>query len=483
MNYTSVIRFLGALCALLGATMIFPLVWAVGLGESKAVYGLVVSMGVSWLLGAALFFAGHHGREGMLRKEGLAVVGVGWILAAILGCLPYIFSGAITSPVDAFFESMSGFTTTGASVLNDVESLPKSILFWRDFTHWLGGMGIIVLFIAILPHIGVGARYLFRSEIPGAVKEAVTPRIKDTALFLWAAYTVLTVVEVLLLKVAGMDWLDSFCHTFGTMATGGFSTKQASVGHYDSTAIEVIIIVFMVLAGTNFALYRVLFRRKFASFFGDREWRVYIGILLAASVVVAGDLILGSKGLSVGQGIRQGVFQVVSVATTTGFTTADFDTWSPFCRLVLFALMFVGGCSGSTAGAMKVMRIAVVTKFGWHQVQKIFRPQAVTSLKMGGVILKDDAVRELLAFFVLFVGIFLVTALALALMGADPITSLSGIAANLGNVGPGLGSVGASETYAAVPAVGKILLAACMLLGRLEIYTILVLFSPAFWRR
>jgi trk system potassium uptake protein TrkH len=344
-------------------------------------------------------------------------------------------------------------------------------------------MGIIVLFIAILPHIGVGARYLFRSEIPGAVKEAVTPRIKNTALFLWAAYTVLTVVQVLLLKVAGMDWLDSFCHTFGTMATGGFSTKQSSVGHYDSTAIEVIIIVFMVLAGTNFALYRVLFRRRFGSFFRDREWRVYMGILIVGSAIVAADLILGSRNLGVAQGIRKGVFQVVSITTTTGYTTTDFDTWSSFSRLVLFALMFVGGCSGSTAGSMKVMRIAILAKFGWHQVQKIFRPQAVTALKMGGVVLKDDALRELLAFFVLFVGIFLLTALALALMGVDPISSLSGVAANIGNVGPGLGSVGASETYAGIPAVGKILLAACMLLGRLEIYTILVLFSPAFWRR
>ncbi|MBD3336182.1 MAG: TrkH family potassium uptake protein [Candidatus Eisenbacteria bacterium] len=483
MNFAAVIRFVGALCLLLGVTMLLPLAWAVGLDERRALYGLVVSIGICWLAGGALFFAGHQGREGLLRREGLAVVGLGWFLAAVAGALPYVLSNAIPNPVDAFFESMSGFTTTGASILDNVESLPRSILFWRDFTHWLGGMGIIVLFIAVLPHIGVGARYLFRSEIPGATKEAVTPRIKDTALFLWITYTALTLVELVLLRVAGMTWFDASCHTFGTMATGGFSTRQASIGAYDSLWVEVIIIVFMILAGTNFALYRPLVRRRFGAVLGDREWRAYIGILGVGSAVVALNLILGPHGRPLGEGVRQGVFQVVSIASTTGYTTADFDHWPALSRLILLALMFVGGCSGSTGGSMKVMRVVVLVRFGWTAVEKIFRPHAVTAIRMGDRVLSDDLVREILAFFVLFIAIFLVSSLALAAMGIDLVSSISGVAASLGNVGPALGGLGAGETYAAVPAAGKILLTICMLLGRLEVYTILVLFSPAFWRR
>ncbi|MBU1700742.1 MAG: TrkH family potassium uptake protein [Candidatus Eisenbacteria bacterium] len=483
MNYTSVIRFLGALCVFLGATMILPLAWAIGLHEDRAIYGLVISIGFCLLFGGTLFFAGHREHDGLHRKEGFAVVGLGWILAALVGALPYILSGAIHDPINAVFETMSGFTTTGSSILDNVESLPRSILFWRDFTHWLGGMGIIVLFIAVLPHLGVGARYLFRSEIPGAVKDAVTPRVKDTARFLYLAYSLLTAVEILLLRIAGMNWLESCCHTFGTMATGGFSTRQASVGDFHSVWIEAIIIVFMVLAGTNFALYRPFVRRQPGVLFGDREWRAYVGMLGLVSALIALDLIFGHQGLSIGRGIRESVFQVVSIATTTGFVTTDFDQWSSFAKMILFTLMFIGGCSGSTAGAMKVMRVVVLIKFGWAAVHKIFRPHAVTSMRLGNQVLNDEIVNEILAFFVLFLGIFLISSLILAVMGLDLISSFSAVAANLGNVGPGLGSVGASETYSALPALGKILLTVCMLLGRLEIYTILVLFSPVFWRR
>jgi trk system potassium uptake protein TrkH len=483
MNFASVIRLLGALCGFLGLTMVFPLAWALGLGESRAFYGLVVSMGIAILGGASLFFLGHHGREGLRRKEGLAVVGLGWILAVIVGSLPYLFSGSITSPVDAFFETMSGFTTTGSSVIDDVEALPQSILFWRSFTHWLGGIGIVVLFLAILPHIGVGGRHLFRSEVSGAVKEAVTPRVKDTALFLLKTYTLLTLIETGLLKLAGMSWLDSFCHTFGTIATGGFSTKNASVGHYGNIWVEVIIIVFMVLGGTNFALYRPLARRKYGALLRDKEWLAYVSILGMGTLLVASNLVFGSRGLGGVEGVRQSAFQVVSVATCTGFITVDFDAWPSFSRLLLLALMFVGGCSGSTSGALKVMRVVILAKFGWARVQKVFRPHAVVSLRIGPAVLKDEVVREILAFFVLYIGIFLVASLALTVMGFDIISSVSAVATNMGNVGPGLGALGASETYAAVPVAGKILLSICMLLGRLEIYTILVLLSPAFWKR
>jgi trk system potassium uptake protein TrkH len=483
MNYASVIRMLGALCAVLGLAMLVPLAWAIGLGESEAVYGFVVSVGLTWILAFLLFFGGHHGRAGLHRKEGLAVVGLGWFLASILGALPYLFSGSIPNAVDAVFETMSGFTTTGASVVENLPELPRSILFWRDFTHWLGGMGIIVLFIAILPHIGVGARYLFRSEVPGAVKEAVTPRVKDTALFLWKAYTVLTLAEVLLLRLSGMDWLESFCHTFGTMATGGFSTRPQSIGAYDSVAIELIVIVFMILAGTNFALYRPLLRRGPSVMFRDIEWRAYLLILGGGTVLLGLDLLLGRVAADPLEALRKSLFQVVSVGTTTGYVTDDFDTWPSVSRLFLFFLMFVGGCSGSTGGSMKVMRIVVLLRFGWAAVRKVFRPQEVTAMKLGDTTLREEVVREILAFFVLFLGIFLIASLLLSIMGLDPITSMSAVAANLGNVGPGLGGVGASETYAAVPALGKILLVICMVVGRLEVYTILVLFSPAFWRR
>jgi trk system potassium uptake protein TrkH len=377
---------------------------------------------------------------------------------------------------------MSGFTTTGSTVITDIEGTPKSILFWRDFTQWLGGMGIVVLFIAVLPTLGVGGRHLFFSEIPGAVKEELKPRIKATASFLWKIYVGISLAEVGLLMLAGLGLYDALCHTFGTVATGGFSPRAASVGAYDSLAVELIIIVFMLLVGTNFSLYFHVLRRAPGRLLRDIEWRAYLVILGVATLLVTFDVLGHGVIEGVGPALRQASFQVVSIMTTTGYGTADFETWPSLSKLLLVALMFIGGCSGSTGGGMKVLRALVLGKFAYHQIRKIFEPHAVISVKLGRLTLREDTLRDILGFFILFVGIFIIASLIMAMLGLDIVSATSAVAATLCNIGPGLGIVGPTNDFAAVPAMGKLVLVACMLLGRLEIYTVMALVVPRFWR-
>jgi trk system potassium uptake protein TrkH len=413
----------------------------------------------------------------------MLLVGLGWLLSALFGCLPFIFSGVIVNPISAYFETMSGFTTTGATVLENLEVLPRGILFWRSFTHWLGGMGIIVLFIAILPHLGAGGKVLFKSEVPGPTAEGLRPRLRQTATSLWGIYVGISLAETVLLRFEGMTLFDALCHTFGTMATGGFSTKTASIAHYDSVLIDVTIIVFMILAGTNFNLYYRMLRGRGRALPSDAEWRIYCGIMAGAIILLTLNLRSQAVYRDLGTALRYSSFQVVSILTTTGYCTADFDLWPSFSKILLVLLMFIGGCAGSTGGSIKVLRISVLYKRAVLEVRKVFRPQLATTIKIGRAPVSEERTTAILAFVILFVGVFVVASCLMALMGLDLATAVSSAIATLGNIGPGLAGVGATMNYAAVPLPGQLVLSICMVLGRLELFAILVLFVPSFWKR
>lgn len=479
-----VVHYLGMLLALLGALMLVPLVVSI-LYQERDQLAFLVSAVVTASTGGALWFRTRKQPGPMMRKESFLVVALAWSLASAFGALPYMLAGTFTSYVDAYFEAMSGFTTTGASVLADIESQPHGILFWRDMTQWLGGLGIITLFIALFPlsRVGAaGASALFEDEVPAPQADRVTPRIRDTARALWLIYVVISGAEVLLLLLAGMPLFDSIANTFGTMATGGYSPRNASIAHYKSPAIEWIVVLFMALAGANFGLYYMVWRGKVRHALADTELRVYLGILAGCSLLVAVDLMVSGAYPSVVEAIRSSTFQVVSMQTTTGFATADFDTWPWFSKSIILMVMFIGASSGSTGGALKVVRLVVVAKYAHRQLYAVFRPRAVLPLKLSGRVISDGTVRECVAFFILYQSIFLFSTLAVTAMGIDFITAISAVAATLGNVGPGLGQVGPTLNYASMPDLAKVLFTFDMFAGRLELWTVLILLRPAFWR-
>ena len=482
MSFRTIARLLGAILLLLGVAMAFPLAWSIHFEETAAIRAFVISICSAFAVGVLLIAVGRGRQPELRRREGLAVVALAWILAAAVGALPFTLSDVLPSYIDSYFEAMSGFTTTGSSVLEDIEGAAKGVLFWRDFTQWLGGMGIIVLFIAVLPSLGVGGRHLFSSEIPGAVKEGLRPRIKDTALLLWEIYFVLSAAEVVLLKIQGMSTFDSMCHTFGTMATGGFSPRAASIAAYGSPMIEFTVLVFMLFAATNFSLYFLVLRGNGLAVFRDIEWRVFGGVIVFCLLAVGAELVFRGVYTAPLEALRYSSFQVVSIVTTTGFMTADFDTWPAFSRLLLVALMFLGACSGSTGGSVKVLRAIVLVKYAYYAAYKVFRPQTVFTLRVGDRVFKGETVRDIVAFFIIFSAIFLFGSLAMAAMGLDPVTACTSVSATMGNIGPGLSGVGPTGNFAAVPDAGKMLLSLFMLMGRLELYTVLALVVPAFWR-
>ena len=443
--------------------------------------GLLESAGIVVVAGA-LLFAGTRGPVDLSRRDGFGIVALGWIMAASFGALPYLLTGVIVNPVAAVFETMSGFTTTGASVLSDLEAIPCGVMFWRAMTHFFGGMGVLVLCVAILPFLGVGGMQIYRAEMPGPSKDRLTPRIATTAKLLWGVYVLLCVAEAGLLRLGGMNWFDAFCHAFATMATGGFSTRSASVAAYNSVYIETVIIVFMFLAGTNFALnYRALTGQP-PCYFRDPEFRFYLGVWLTATAVIVWN-IHGSVYSSFGEAVRAAFFQSTSIMTTTGFCTENFDVWPGASKVVLILLMFVGGCAGSTGGGMKNIRIFVVVKKVLREVRLFMQPQAVLKVKIGRVPVSPEVISHISAFFIVFVLVFAMGTLIMTFFTPDLQTALSSVIATLGNIGPGLGGVGAVQNYAAIPAPGQVLLTVFMLLGRLELYTVLIVLLPSFWRK
>lgn len=508
MNFRYVIRQLGLLYLVLSAVMLFvaacaALLWERGLAwDGHPFWAFLASALVGGSAGVAMWAAARPSSNSLGRREALLLVAASWLTGAALAALPYwvwatFFAGrelGFSQAINCYFEAMSGLTSTGATVLTHIESLPRSVLLWRATTNWLGGLGIVVLFVAVLPTLGVGAKRLFRAETSGVAPEGVTPHIRETARVLWLIYVGFTLVQVIALRVAGMEWFNSICHTFATMATGGFSSNSHSVGGYDSLAVNVIIIVFMVLAGVNFGLYHQLIRGRFAAIRRDSELHAYFAILFVASAIVvfsiAGEPIVLTTGEqcapALGRAIREGVFTTVSIQTTTGFCTADFGRWPILAQTVILVLMFVGGCAGSTSGGIKVTRILVVFKVMVSELERAFRPHVVRPVRVGASVIAPEVRQGALAFVFGHVLLFAVGAIALMLFESarnmDVVTAASASVACLCNVGPGFARVGPVANFDWLGPASKLLLCLWMAIGRLEVFAILVLIHPRFWR-
>ncbi|MCK6483426.1 MAG: TrkH family potassium uptake protein [Phycisphaerae bacterium] len=480
MNPRLTLHVLGGLLLFLGATLLTPIPFSLYYRDGQVVCFLL-SAAVTGVAGGLLFwrFRGRERQEVTLR-EGFAIVTFGWIGVALFGALPYLFSGTLANPVDAFFESMSGFATAGASVFTDVEAAPRGVLFWRALTHWIGGMGIIVLGVAILPLLGVGGMQLFEAEAPGVTADRLAPRIQDTARLLWGVYALITAVGVIFLWLGEMDFFDALCHTFAAVATGGFSTRNASVGAF-GTYSQIVLMVVMIAGGANFSLHFYALRGRVRGFWQSDEFRVYVGLLVGITLIIflfnwpryGGPLL----------NLRDSAFTVTSIVTTTGFVTADYERWHIFPQGLLFAVMFVGGCAGSTAGGLKVVRFVLVIRLALLQTARMLHPRHVRVLRLDHRPVSQDIMQDVLAFTVLFFGVFIVASLLLNAAGVDIVSAGSAVVACLSTVGPGLGAVGPMDNYAGLPAFAKIVLCLVMLLGRLEISTVLVLFYASFWKK
>lgn len=481
MNLILTLRILGAMLLYLSGTLLTALPFSLYFHDGAATSFLLSALTTASCGGVLFYFC--RSRKELSLREGFAVVTFGWALFALFGALPYIYSGAIPSPLDAVFETMSGFTTTGSTILTNVEALPKSLLFWRALTHWLGGMGIIVFSLAILPMLGVGGMQLFKAEVPGPTADRLKPRIQDTAKLLWGVYLLLTAAETLLLILGGMSFFDALCHSFATLATGGFSTRNASVGAFNSAYIEWVVILFMFLAGVNFTLHLQALRGKLGNFFGNEELRFYSWITLGTiGLIMVFNMTSGTyPGLF--DNLRYSAFQVTAILTTTGFATADYEIWPVIAQYLLIILMFIGGCAGSTGGGMKVVRVLLIFKHAQVQMFRLIHPRAVRLVKLGKRPVDNEVLAGVLGFFALYIGILIFAALLLAMTGMDLVSGAAAALACLSNIGPGLGSVGPVDNFAHVPALGKLVLIFCMLMGRLELLTVLVLFFPSFWRK
>jgi trk system potassium uptake protein TrkH len=482
MHYPLIFRFIGILIAFLGVSMVVPLGASFYYQDGSArpfVYSIIISLGIGGLL---YFFSKKDNEDQLSHRDGVAIVTFGWLAAGLIGAIPFLFSQTIPNFTDSYFESLSGFTTTGATILRDIEKLPQGIILWRSITQWFGGMGIIVLSIAILPFLGVGGMQLYRAEIPSPVVDKLRPRISDTAKLLWKVYILITAIEVFFLSIGGMPLFDSICHAFCTMPTGGFSPKNASLAHYNSAYFDGVVIVFMLLAGINFSLHYKLIRGNFSIFGKDPECRVFL-ITVVFFILMITLNIYGRVYDSLSQAFRFASFQVCSIITTTGFVTADYSQWPSFSQNLLFICMFLGAMAGSTGGGMKIMRIILLIKHGYQQIFRIIHPHAITTVKLGGRAVPSDVLDSIWGFFILYLSIFVISSILMALLGLDMISSFASVAACIFNVGPGFGAVGPVENYAAIPALGKWILIFCMLLGRLEIYTVIVLLMPEFWRK
>ncbi|MBI9036046.1 MAG: TrkH family potassium uptake protein [Bacteroidales bacterium] len=443
---------------------------------------LLVSGALSIVIGLVLSYITRNAdNTAITKREGYFVVSLAWVVISSFGALPFFISGYIPSYTDAFFETMSGFTTTGSSILTDIESIPKGLLFWRSMTHWIGGMGIIVLSLAILPILGIGGMQMFAAEVPGPIKDKLHPRIKDTAKRLWGIYVLLTFVQTVLLMFGGLDFFDSICHAFATMATGGFSTQNASVANY-SPYIQYVIILFMILAGVNFSLHYLALHGKLKKVLQNEEFRYYLSVLFGFSIIISCFLIINA-GMPIEKAFRDALFQVVSIVTTTGFVTADYLMWPGYLWIIIFLLMFVGGSTGSTGGGVKVMRHVILFKNSGLELKRLIHPKAIIPVRFNGKSVPQDIVFNILAFFMIYMIIFGLSMLVMIAVGLDFQTAIGSVAASLGNIGPGIGKVGPVENYSAIPIVGKWFLSFLMLLGRLELFTVLIILSPSFYKK
>ncbi len=432
--------------------------------------------------GVTLWFVTRMAERSIGKREAFIIVSLVWIIFSLFGALPFWLSGAVPSFTDAFFETISGFTTTGSSVLDDIESIPKGLLLWRSMTQWMGGMGIIVLSLAILPVLGIGGMQLFVAEVPGPTKEKVHPRVMQTAQRLWGIYIILTLIQVILLYLGDMTIFDSVCHSFTTMATGGYSTKQASIAYFDSAYIQYVITLFMFLAGTSFVLSYFAMHLRLNKVWKNEEFRFYLGLIALFTGIITAGLIL-SGNVPAEDAFRAAVFQVVSIITTTGFVTFDYLMWAPALSILVFVMMFLGGCAGSTGGGIKIIRVLLVVKNSYLEIRRLIYPSAVIPVKLDNRPVSQHIVGNVLAFVFIYVLITIISVAVIASMGYDMDTSFGAAASTLGNIGPGMGLVGPAHNYAHFPVFGKWFLSLLMLLGRLELFTLLVLCAPSFWRK
>ncbi len=494
-----VIGVLGALLFFLGIALLFPMLVGLLYAEPSWWSFGVSSLAALVLGGAAWYFM--KPQKELRVREGFIIVALAWFVLSLLGAVPFVLGGVLASFTDAFFETMSGFTTTGATIFGgattpQIEDIPHGFLFWRSLTHWLGGMGIIVLTLAVLPMLGVGGMQLFKAEVPGPSADKFTPRVKETAKRLWLIYIGITVIEVLLLLPA-MSLFDAVNHAFATMATGGFSTMNGSVGDYGSAYIDWVITIFMFLAGMNFALHYRMLRGKRITVIRDEELRLYTLIVVVATALLS--LVLYEpvssllttpfldKGFtpyaSLWDALRYGAFQVVSIVTTTGFGTADYEIWPPLALCVIFGLFFAGGMAGSTGGGVKIVRHLLLIKNSLKEFKQLVHPQAVLPVRLNSRVVSSDVMRNVLSFFVLYIAMIGVGTIAMAFLGLDLMSSLGATMSSLGNIGPAFGTLGPTENYAHLHGLGKWILAILMMAGRLEIFTVIVVFAPVFWRR
>lgn len=482
MRMRIVLHFTGLVLIGVGLSMLLPLGWSVYYREPVS-SAFATSLAITSGTGLLLWRLTPGDKNNLSRREAFMLVTLVWIFASLFGALPFELGGTFPSYLDAYFEAMSGYTTTGASILTHIEAQPQSILLWRNFIQWLGGMGIVTTFIAVLPMLGVGANRLVESELPKPESEKLTARIRDTVKIIWYFYAGFSLLEFLLLwRVADIPAFDAITVTFGTLPTGGFCAKDLSIAAYNSLSVEIIVMVFMVIGSINFALYYFLiWKRQLRQVFSNPEFRFHMWLLIGATILIALNLING-MGLSAAEAFRQGAFTTVSIKTTTGFATSDFNIWPPFSRAILLILMVIGGCIGSTAGGIKVLRLLVLFKYIARRISLAINPRVVIPLKVGNKAVSDEVISGVTGMSLLYLTTIIVSTLLMTGLGLDIITSISSVISTMGSVGPGLGLVGPAANYAAIPALGKIVLIVCMLVGRLELMTVFSLLAPSFWK-
>ena len=481
MDFKVILHIIGFLLLLTGSLMLTAIPFSIYYKTDDIPAILISGISTSFFGFMLWFLTRKNDNREIKKREGYLIVSLGWIAMSLFGTLPFIIYGSIPSFTDAFFETMSGFTTTGASILTDIEALPHGLLFWRSMTHWIGGMGIIVLSLAILPILGIGGMQLYQAEVAGPTKDKIHPRVRETAKRLWGIYVILTGAEAIFLMIGGMNLFESLCHSFATLATGGFSPKNASIAFYQSPFIEYVIIVFMFLGGTNFALHYFALHGRLSFYFKDSEFRFYFTfILITVGLTTLYLFLINDQTLE--SAFRHSAFSIMTILSSTGFVTVDYEKWAPFFTHFFLFLLLFGACAGSTSGGVKMVRYQLLLKNSLLELKRLIHPSAVLPVRQNGRTISPDIITKVAAFVLMYLAIFGLSSLIMSILGLEITSAMGSVAACMGNIGPGLGSTGPVTNFSSVPDPGKWLLSFDMLLGRLELYTVLMILRPSFWR-